>query len=118
MSIHWYKERLADVSLLDHAVRVLCSNGEEEIAVPVGGKRRGGYITFDTLKSCGEAVKQLKDKPGFPNLRIIRARPYCVDWGDPQPEQFGTQADIDRKLGRYFGYKESAIDYFVSLQGG
>jgi uncharacterized protein DUF6302 len=106
--INWdyFKERLEDLSLLKRAVPVVCNGMTVDLAVPIGGKRRGGYVALGTLRECRDAVRQLKGKPGFPNLRIVDGRQlrcmHNVEWGDPQPD-----GDLER--GRYFGYTERAV---------
>jgi hypothetical protein len=103
----YLKERLSDISLLKRSV-VVCDG--EDLAVPVGGNRRGGYVVLDTLRRCRQAVRQLRHSPGFPNLRIVDGRPHqhmhSVEWGDPQPH-----GDVHR--GRYFGYSEKVIQRFL-----
>lgn len=104
----FYRERLADPSLLDGALEF--KDGEHiTLCVPVGGTRRGGYIPLSTLNACRRAARLLTDREGFPNLRIVKStdREVChnVAWGDPAP---GVKAsDLDR--GRFYGYSEQAI---------
>ncbi|HEV3420846.1 MAG TPA: DUF6302 family protein [Candidatus Acidoferrum sp.] len=118
--INWdfFKDRLEDPSLLKNSVPIVCDGMTVDLAVPVGGKRRGGYVALATLRWCREAVRQLKAKPGFPNLRIVDGRPFqCmhnVEWGDPQPEcDTEDCAGDDVERGRYFGFSEAAIERFV-----
>ena len=104
----YFKERLEDISLLKCSVVIVCDGHVLDLAVPVGGKRRGGYIALATLRWCHNAVRQLKDKPGFPNLRIrkgSRTVIHNVCWGDPEPDDDSSDADF----GRYYGYSEQAI---------
>jgi hypothetical protein len=69
---NFFTERLEDVSLLNESVPVVCDGYTVDLAVPIGGKRRGGYVALATLRWCRDAVRQLKGTPGFPDLRIIR----------------------------------------------
>jgi hypothetical protein len=115
---HYFKERLEDISLLKRSVPIVCDGQAVDLAVPVGGKRRGGYVALATLRWCREAVRQLKGNPGFPNLRIVDGRPsqcmHNVEWGDQQPQcdtDLRTGDDVER--GRYFGYSEWAIEKFM-----
>jgi hypothetical protein len=112
------KDRLEDVSLLKRSVPIVCDGIAVELAVPVGGKRRGGYVSLATLRWCRAAVRLLKGNPGFPNLRIVDGRRWqCmhnVEWGDPQPQcdtDLHNADDVER--GRYFSYSEKAIEKFV-----
>jgi hypothetical protein len=111
-SWEYLKERLEDVSLLNSAVPIVYGGVVVGLAVPVGGKRRGGCVALPTLRCCHEAVKQLKNTPGFPNLRIVkggREYPPNVEWGEQQPA-----SDDDAVRGRFFGYSEPAIAKFVT----
>lgn len=59
-------------------------------------------MALATLRWCRDTVRQLKDKPGFPELRIIKGTKdytHNAAWGGPQPA-----GDMER--GRYFGYSE------------
>jgi len=109
--INWdyFKKRLEDLSLLRRAVPIVCDGHVVDLAVPIGGKRRGGYVALATLRWCRDTMRQLKGKPGFPNLRIrkgSRTIMHNVCWGDPEPNV--DVGDID--LGRYYGYSERAIE--------
>ena len=114
----YMKERLEDVSLLKRSVPIVVDGIAVALAVPVGGKRRGGYLALATLRWCRAALRQLKGNSGFPNLRIVDGRPWqCmhnVEFGDPQPQ---CDSDLhkgdDAERGRYFGYSEQAIEKFM-----
>jgi hypothetical protein len=105
----WFRERLADPSLLDRAVGVKV-DGAVLLAVPAAGCRSGGYLS---VCSVGDAVRvwaALRGRPGFPRIRLglsIRRDTYhTVDWGPRQPWD-------DAERGRYFGYSPCAIDSFL-----
>jgi Family of unknown function (DUF6302) len=105
----YMKERLEDPSLLERAVPIVSGGIVMDLAVPVGGKRRGGYVVLPSMRACREAHRQLTGKPGFPNLRINKGTEECphnVAWGGTEPE-----GDLER--GRYFGYSERAVLSFV-----
>src|ERR1700676_2733252 len=97
----YMKERLEDVSLLKRSVPIVVDGIAVALAVPVGGKRRGGYLALATLRWCRAAVRQLKGNAGFPNLRIVDGRPWqCmhnVEFGD---SDLHRADDVER--GRYF----------------
>lgn len=106
----WFETRLEDISLLRRAVTIVCDGEAVDLAVPVGGARRGGYVALATLRWCKEAVRQLSGKPGFPNLRIVRGSrtvAHNVCWGEPEPEY--SEGHFDYERGRFFGYSENAI---------
>jgi hypothetical protein len=123
--INWdyFKERLWDLSLLARAVPAY--EDEEEawgVAIPVGGKRRGGYVATNDLRRCRQAVIQLGGNPGFPNLRInedLRVDPgywgpeHHLCWGDPEPVDDGSTASTF-ECGRYYGYSERAIHRYAA----
>lgn len=108
----YFHSRLAEPALLADAVAVRVFRAPL-LAVPVGGSRRGGYMSFDLL-TLGTAVRcLLTDQPGFPDLRV-RWSPYrdtchTVEWGDAAPEWW----EDDAVFGRFYGYSESAITSFV-----
>src|SRR5258708_5231936 len=66
----YMEQRLEDPKLLERAVPIVSGGIVVDIAVPVGGKRRGGYVVLPSMRACREAYRQLTGKPGFPNLRI------------------------------------------------
>lgn len=108
----YFRDRLAEPAILAEAVSVRVFRAPL-LAVPVGGSRRGGYMSFDLL-SLAMATRHLLDtQPGFPNLRV-RWSPYrdtchTVEWGEPAP---GWWED-DSVFGRFYGYSEAAIAAFV-----
>jgi Family of unknown function (DUF6302) len=104
----YFNKRLENPDLLKHAVPIVCDGLTVDLAVPIGGKRRGGYVALATLRWCRDAVSQLKGKPGFPHLRIVkgsRTIMHNVRWGEAEP---GDGAS-DTELGRFYGYSEQAI---------
>jgi hypothetical protein len=123
--LHNYLTRLRNSSLLRRAVWA-----GDSLCVPIGGHRKAGAITVDpenpSLVAFGE---YLSEQPGFPNLRIVRStlfaggNPVQVDhdlcWGKSTANTKASVARIDeqyhRRLGRNFGYKESAISEFVRM---
>ena len=87
-----------------------------DLAVPIGGKRRGGYVALATLRWCRDAVSQLKSKPGFPHLRIVkgsRTVMHNVRWGESEPDDGASETE----WGRFYGYSEQAIEGFVKKTG-
>ncbi|QNA77067.1 hypothetical protein C8250_039100 [Streptomyces sp. So13.3] len=100
--------RLADPSLLDHAVAV-CVHRAPLLAVPVGGARRGGFMSFDLLILAEKTRGLLEGLPGFPDLRL-RPSPYrdtchLVEWGGRPP---ACDYD-DAARGRFYGYSKAAV---------
>jgi hypothetical protein len=122
--MRWFKTRLDDPSLLDRAVTV-----EGLLAVPVGGKRRGGDLQLADVESCDRAIAELTGREGFPRPRYKYDHEpadesnddeewHLVCWGDElvtisrhASDAAWTQADI--AYGRYFGYSEAAIRRYV-----
>ncbi|MCZ4118114.1 DUF6302 family protein [Streptomyces sp. H39-S7] len=107
-----FRDRLADPSVLAGAVAVRVFRAPL-LAVPIGGSRRGGYMSFDVLALAMAARGLLADQAGFPNLRL-RWAPHpdtchTIEWGDPAPEWW----EDDAVFGRFYGYSESAITSFV-----
>ncbi|MCZ0973715.1 DUF6302 family protein [Streptomyces albulus] len=108
----YFRERLAEPEILAHAVAVRVFRAPL-LAVPVGGSRRGGYLSFDLLSLAMAARSLLKDRPGFPRLRV-RWSPYrdtchTVEWGDPAPDWWVA----DAVAGHFYGYREEAIAAFI-----
>ncbi|MCZ4123667.1 DUF6302 family protein [Streptomyces sp. H39-S7] len=100
--------RLADPSLLDHAVAV-CVHRAPLLAVPVGGARRGGYMSFDLLILAAKTRGLLEGLPGFPNLRV-RPSPYrdtchVVEWGGQPP---ACDYDDVARSG-FYGYSQAVV---------
>ncbi|MEU5163399.1 DUF6302 family protein [Streptomyces sp. NPDC020875] len=110
--IAYYRERLADPSLLEAAVTVRVLD-DARLAVPVGPGRLGGYLPYDVLVLAVEARELLTGLPGFPHLRLHWSPDgdvcHAVEWGEPQPD-----TDDDVRLGRFYGYRESAIGEYAA----
>lgn len=111
-----FASRLADPSLIEHAVGI-CFHRAPLLAVPVGGVRRGGYMPFDLLMLALKAARLLEGLPGFPEIRVIPSphRTVChvVEWGALPPA-----CDDDAVRGRFYGYSETAIHRRLSNHGG
>ncbi|WP_327376541.1 DUF6302 family protein [Streptomyces sp. NBC_01216] len=108
----YFGSRLAEPALLADAVAV-CVFRAPLLAVPVGGPRHGGYMSFDLLTLATATRGLLTERPGFPDLRV-RWSPYrdtchTVEWGDPAPEWW----EDDAVFGRFYGYSEAAIAAFM-----
>jgi hypothetical protein len=106
----WYRERLADPSLVDAAVAVVV-DGVSYLAVPIGGERRGGYIPVRDATSVMLLRQALEGLDGFPAVRVRWSmhENTCdvVEWGDHAPD-----AEGDAERGRFYGYSERAIAHF------
>ncbi|MEV8562550.1 DUF6302 family protein [Streptomyces sp. NPDC051917] len=61
----YYRSPLADPAVLVDAVGI-CVFRAPLLAVPVGGARRGGYMSFDLLTLAMAAKALLDGRPGFP----------------------------------------------------
>ncbi|MBB1245498.1 hypothetical protein GL263_18300 [Streptomyces durbertensis] len=108
----YFRDRLADPAILADAVAIRVFRAPL-LAVPVGGSRRGGYMSFDLLSLAVATRRLLDTQPGFPNLRV-RWSPYLdtchtVEWGDPAPAWW----EDDVVFGRFYGYSQDAIAAFV-----
>lgn len=106
----WYRQRLADTKLLDSAIRLIVDRRRfHGIAVPVGGKRKGGEISCCSIRWAKQVYQQLKSVPGFPHLRIdyspYRDACHTVVWGGLPPEGPKTT----RACGRFYGYREDVL---------
>ncbi|WUW51620.1 DUF6302 family protein [Streptomyces sp. NBC_01456] len=108
----YFRSRLAEPALLADAVAVRVFRAPL-LAVPVGGQRRGGYMSFDLLTLATAARGLLAGQAGFPDLRIrwspFRDTCHTVEWGDPSPGWW----ESDMVFGRFYGYSEAAITTFV-----
>lgn len=107
-----FRDRLAEPTILTYTVAVRVFRAPL-LAVPVGGSRRGGYMSFDLLSLAMATRRLLEDQPGFPSLRV-RWSPYrdtchTVEWGAPAPEWW----EDDAVFGRFYGYSESAIAAYL-----
>lgn len=100
---------LEDTTLLDGAVltTMVGEPHRDSLAVPVGGKRRGGCVLVlsDEVESV---VSRMKATPGFPDVRVYKD--VFVEWGEPFPvTPAGAREVNSTELGRYYGYSEDAI---------
>ncbi|MDI3408912.1 DUF6302 family protein [Streptomyces cavernicola] len=105
-----FRSLLADSSVLGEAVAV-CRFRAPLLAVPVGGTRRGGCMSFELLTDALEVRSLLEGKPGFTRLRVrwspFRDTCHVVEWGGEAP----GWDDVER--GRFYGYCEEAIAEFI-----
>lgn len=111
----YYRARLDDPALILLGAAVQLGGGRY-LAVPVGGRRRGGYLSVADVIT-GMAVRGLLgDHPGFPDVRLRWSRfedaCHTVEWGAPAPE-----ADDPVKLGRFYGYSDEAVARFQAERG-
>jgi hypothetical protein len=115
--IRYYRSILEDPSLADNGAEITEEKTGEliDVAIPVGGKRKGGYLECPL---CDEAarglIERLRNHGGFPNVRLESGSAH-VAWGEPIPGHGDTGASEEMIIarGRYFGYRESAIKDFV-----
>lgn len=102
----YFRERLKDLNLLFEAIPIKTKNFCD-LAVPVGGSRKGGYCYGDQ-----KAVGELKKYPSkFPNARLVDDK--WVVWGihDPKPCK---SMEEQVTAGRFYGYHEKAINEFTT----
>jgi hypothetical protein len=141
------RERIEDLSLIDRGIYVVNDNGGKEHcgdnssceghpdidlirAVPIGGKRRGGFLCYMAdVVSARDVIQQLDGQPGFPNPRIERrvcvpigpcdCQDYIVRWGDERIAKdyfpFVQPPEIEAAIGRFFGYSEQAIEKHMNI---
>lgn len=127
MNWRFLVSRLEDKELL---ARVVVVGEFNDTAVPVGGKRRGGYCQVAGKRDAEAVVAELSKYPGFPNLRFEPAGQGLsngwVHWGDPEPvrkrsprgQALQTSAQHDLERGRHFGYSEKVIRKFIAKSYG
>ncbi|MEO5875056.1 MAG: DUF6302 family protein [Streptosporangiaceae bacterium] len=119
-----YAERLAEPELLDDAVII-----DGATAVPVGGRRRGSYLSAADPRHALTIFAALSGRDGFPGLRIAWSphpeAAHTVEWGDPAPDIPDTLIDqwtlsdlihLDTVRGRFYGYRQEAIDTYLTAQ--
>jgi hypothetical protein len=109
LSYRFFLDRLDDPGLLDRAI----VTEDNDLAVPVGGKRRGGYISTETRAAARRLVRQLDARPGeFPDVRLFPGGlGWVIEWG-PELDWRGDDAGYPEDYvaaGRLFGYSEAAI---------
>ena len=124
----WYAARLDDPWLLDFSIVVRRSDRHFLLAVPIGGRRRGGFVWLESAKDADQAAERLKGTAGFPNVRIDHSRErgayQVVRWGENEPsitqrcDQAEAQIAQHRAAGEFFGYSDSAIRVFLLEQFG
>lgn len=119
-----YRDLLNDHEVLQHAT---LTNGGGW-AIPVGGTRRGGFISVEDIEHGEQIVQRLAALPGFPNVRLEPSTDdeVCdvVRWGDDEPELPDFEASDaawachDIESGRLYGYREDAIREYVTDHWG
>jgi hypothetical protein len=124
----WYAARLDESWLLDLSIPLRREDSYFVLAVPVGGQRQGGRVSFPSPKYAKQAAEGLKGNAGFPNIRIECSRErgvrHIVRWGANEPSitQLRDRADAQiaqhRAAGEFFGYSDSAIRTFLLEQFG
>ncbi|MGW7294900.1 DUF6302 family protein [Streptomyces xiamenensis] len=108
----YFRARLADLWLLERSVAVqVLPGGRPELVVPVGGHRRGGYLSYPDLEDARVVAEALAGHPvcgGLPGLRVERSRwadtCHTVRWGNAP----NLAEDIVAE-GRFYGYSPAAI---------
>ncbi|KUN32573.1 hypothetical protein AQJ11_03340 [Streptomyces corchorusii] len=114
--LSWYRERLADPTLLDYAV-VIVVDGTGYLVVPRCGRRRGGYVSANDAEVIWHLCDQLRALPRFPDVRVRWSTDpdvcHAVEWGDPVPN-----TPDDRVRGKFYGYSDEAIaEYAEEVDG-
>ncbi|WP_051853252.1 DUF6302 family protein [Streptomyces sp. NRRL S-146] len=101
--------RLHDRHLLDSSVAVRVFRAPL-LAVPVGGRRRGGCMDAGLVDAALAIRHALLGISGFPNVRVRLASPpdephhWIVEWGERLPFRI---TDSDRV--RFYGYTDHCI---------
>lgn len=101
--------RLHDRHLLDSSVAVRVFRAPL-LAVPVGGRRRGGCMDAGPVEVALAIRCALSEIPGFPNVRIRLVSPpgepnnWVVEWGERLPFRI---TDSDRV--RFYGGADHCI---------
>jgi len=128
LKLDYYKILIADDNLIKKAIgfyldgtRCYDLNRADDLAIPVGGRRRSGMLEVSgdmqfPVASAKKIVKMLQRWPDlFPDVRLDRFDCY-VEWGNPIP---GLIQDDDEDLvitrGRQFGYTEDSITDFIEM---
>lgn len=117
LSYQFYRDRLDDPGLLDRAV--ITEDGD--LAVPVGGKRHGGYIQVATKAAGFRLVRQMATRPDeFPAARLVSyGDGPLVEWGpyvDWRGDDAGRPEDYIA-AGCLFGYSDAAIMAYSRKRG-
>ncbi|MET8609857.1 DUF6302 family protein [Streptomyces misionensis] len=109
-ALSWYRERLDDPTLLEAAVVLVADGaGAGYLAVPLGGRRRGGELSVDADIAVLWALRDaLTGREGFPYVRARRSTHpdvcHRIEWGPAPPP-----GDDHALVGRFYGYSERAI---------
>lgn len=101
-----YRGRLNEPELVDKAI--VFPDGQ--LAVPLGGTRKSGFVFFRDTKQYQVALRLIENKLGFERARI---EPYMggqiVAWGEsPKSSKLGHF-----ELGRQLGFTEESIMEFI-----
>lgn len=105
LNYRYYTERLADPALLQAALITDCG----DLAVPVGGTRRGGFTSVVSLAEGTRLIARMRELPDqFPHPRFAYSW-QAVEYG-PEPP------DDDEEAGRFYGYRETVVQAFVQLR--
>lgn len=102
-----WRQLLAEPYLVDQSIAIETFVGIF-LAVPIGVIRRSGNFDFG-CEDPQAVVDILKDKPGFPNVRIRHVSGISlVEWGeDPLKSS-------NREQGEWYGYCSEEIQKFDS----
>jgi hypothetical protein len=124
----WHAVRLFDLWLLDFSIPLRSGDEHFMLAVPVGGRRRSGFVSLPTPEYAEQAAERLKGNAGYPEIRIEHSRErgfqHIVRWGENEPSitqrfnQAEAQIAQHRATGELFGYSDSAIQAFLLEQFG
>lgn len=105
LNYRYYTERLADPALLQAALITDCG----DLAVPVGGTRRGGFTSVVSLAEGTRLIARMRELPDqFPHPRFAYSW-QAVEYG-PEPP------DDDEEAGHFYGYRETVVQAFVQLR--
>ncbi|RSS94244.1 hypothetical protein EF903_06815 [Streptomyces sp. WAC05292] len=107
----WYRDRLADPDLVNAGVSISLFR-MPLLAVPVAGRRRGGFLSVGNLIDAYSIGGLLARRTGFPDTRVRWSvypdTCHVVEWGGRPP------TGGDDALGRFYGYSEAAIAEFAA----
>jgi hypothetical protein len=115
LNYRFFMDRLEDPGLLDRAI--VTEDGD--LAVPVGGKRLGGYVVTYTRAAARRLIRQMAARPAeFPGIRLYGGGDWLIEWGpeldwrenDEHPEDYVA-------AGRYFGFSEAAVAAYGRMRG-
>jgi hypothetical protein len=106
--VSFYRDSLLDPSLLDASVVVVMGR-TRYLAVPVGERRRGGWISVPDKRVLEQLVDALKGRDGFPQARVRwSGHPdvcHAVAWGATHPRT----AD-ENEVARFYGLDPAAVE--------